>query len=201
MRNGSRPRTASLRRTPLAAALLALLALVGSLCPSIEHRAGTERMVPGIRRKLMRRFTTGVVLALLSLLLVPLPATAGLEWCPKDPVVELNGVRVEILVAIPAEYVGLVNGPIDVAIATPRGTERTLVFTDDGFNGYGEVVRFTDLDGAPQTSFPARITVVVPLSRDSAIPVQVTVTPATGGGVVVQGTSSNVTVAVRIADR
>ncbi len=149
----------------------------------------------------MHRVTVAIVLALVVLQLVALPVAAGQDWCLKDPVVELNGVRVQIVVAIPAEYVGLVNGPIDVAVATPRGTERTLVFTDDGFNGYGEVVRFTDLDGAPQTSFPARITVVVPLSRDSAIPVQVTVTPATGGGVVVRGTSSSVTVAVRIADR
>ena len=149
----------------------------------------------------MRRFTTGVVLALLSLLLVALPATAAQEWCPKDPVVELNGVRVEIVVAIPAEYVGLVNGPIQVEVATPRGTERELVFTDDGFNGHGEVVRFTDLGSAPGSSFPARIRVVVPLSGDTTIPVQVTVTPAAADSVAVRGTSSNVTVAVLIADR
>ncbi len=149
----------------------------------------------------MHRVTGAVVLALVVLLLVALPATAGQDWCLKDPVVELNGVRVQIVVAIPAEHIGLVNGPIDVEVATPRGTERELVFTDDGFNGHGEVVRFTDLGRAPGTSFPARIRVVVPLSGDTTIPVQVTVTPATADSVIVRGTSSNVTVALPIVNR
>ncbi len=149
----------------------------------------------------MHRVTGALILALVVLLLVPLPTAAGQLWCPKDPVVELNGTRVQIVVAIPAEYVGLVNGPIQVEIATPRGTERELVFTDDGFNGHGEVVRFTDLGSAPGTSFPARIRVVVPLSGDTTIPAQVTVTPATADSVTVLGTSSNVTVALPIVNR
>jgi hypothetical protein len=85
----------------------------------------------------MRRFTGSIVMAFLTLLLAALPASAGHEWCEKDPIVRLNGTTVQILVAVQAENQHLVNGPIAVEIATPRGTLREILFTDDGFNGHG----------------------------------------------------------------
>lgn len=151
----------------------------------------------------MRRLTCSGVTALLALLLVALPVAAGTEWCEKDPILKLNGTRVQILVAIPNEYIGLVNGPVDVEVATPKGITRKVIFLDDGFNGHGEQVRFTDrgrYDEASE-SFPITIEVRVPTSTAKAIPVRVTVIPDNANRVVVTGTNHNVTARLTITGR
>lgn len=151
----------------------------------------------------MRRLTYSIVTALLALLLVALPVAAGTEWCEKDPIVTLNGTRVQILVAIPNEYLALVNGPVDVEIATPQGTAREVIFLDEGFNGHGERVRFTNRghDDAASKSFPTRIEVRVPTSNNKDIPVRVTVIPDNANQVVVTGANRKVTVDLTIAGR
>ena len=127
----------------------------------------------------MKRFIVALPVSLLALLVMAMPITAGREWCAKDPVVDLNGTSLQILVAVPMEYVSLVNGAIDVEINTPSGVERTVIFLDAGFNGYGESVALGDSSGsvAVDGSFAAEVTVVVPIDANaglSSIPVQVT---------------------------
>lgn len=127
----------------------------------------------------MKRFLVALPVSLLALLVMAMPITAGRQWCAKDPVVDLNGTSLQILVAVPLEYVPLVNGAIDVEINTPAGVVRGVVFLDAGFNGYGEVVSLGDSAGsvAGDGSFSADVTVIVPIdttSGESSIPVQVT---------------------------
>ena len=134
----------------------------------------------------MKRFTGSVTLALVALVLLVAPASAGREWCAKDPVVSLNGTAVQILVAVPEEYVPAVTGSIDVLIAVPSGVESDVVFLDAGFNGYGETVSFQAAGGtvAADGSFDVSVRASVPVNQrtlrelglpNGAIPVQVTV--------------------------
>lgn len=155
----------------------------------------------------MRRLTIPVLALLLALLILTLPARAEVEWCKKDPIVRLNGTQVQILVAVPSQYEALVNGPVQVEVKTPKGVVRELVFTDEGFNGHGEVVTFSDLKGAVKNkTFTTEIRVRVPLdgSRLTAgevVPVQVEVIPDNAPSIVARGTSNLTQVKLSITGR
>lgn len=112
----------------------------------------------------MRRLIMSAILPLLAVIFLAVPADAGLTWCKADPIVRLNGTDVQIWVAIPEAYQPHVSGPIEVEVQTPEPVTREVVFTDAGFNGHGEVVRFTDLDGIVlNDAFPTIIRVTVPV--------------------------------------
>jgi hypothetical protein len=148
----------------------------------------------------MRRVILCLSLALLATLLIATPASAGRAWCARDPIVNLDGHIVQVWVAIPDEYVHLVNGPIDVEFSTPAGVERSVVFTDEGFNGHGERVTFVDNPAvaieAPN-SFPVSIHVSVSIDETLAnaelstrsIPMEITVI-VDGESTVIHGVSS-----------
>src|ERR687894_340138 len=93
----------------------------------------------------MRR-SAGLILLLAMFALVT-PAQAGLVWCKGDPIVKLNGTLLDISIGIPAEYVLLVNGPVEYEIQTPPEVARQLILADVGY-GYGVKVKFTDWAGA-----------------------------------------------------
>lgn len=90
----------------------------------------------------MRRYGIMAAFTAVLLVLVSSPVGAGLQWCPRDPIVALNGQEVQIWVAIPEQYQTAVTGPVEVDIRTPHGVEQEVIFTDEGFNGHGEVVEF-----------------------------------------------------------
>jgi hypothetical protein len=170
----------------------------------------------------MKRLTGSVTLALVALVLLVAPASAGREWCAKDPVVSLNGTVVQILVAVPKEYVPAVNGAIDVRIATPSGVASEVVFLDAGFYGYGETVSFQQSGSsvAADGTFDAGIRARVPVNQrtlrqlglpNGPIPVQVTVVTngeltwtgdlpvvVDGKTTVVEGSSNNTQVTVSV---
>ena len=170
----------------------------------------------------MKRLTGSLLLALLALLLLAAPVSAGRHWCAKDPVVALNGTAVQILVAVPAEYEATVSGPIDVLIRVPKGVEHEILFLDEGFNGYGEAVHVDAMGGAVATdgSFDVRVRVSVPVDRQllrerglpgGPVPLQVTVVtngplawdgglPAVVGGetLVVEGHSAGTQLALTV---
>jgi len=129
----------------------------------------------------MKRFVGSLTLALVAVALFVLPATAGRQWCYVDPVVTLNGTAVQILVAVPEEYVPAVTGAIDFEISVPEGVSHEVDFLDAGFNGYGETVSIQTLSGATVAqdgSFEISIRAQVPVDAsvpDGVIPVQVVV--------------------------
>lgn len=132
----------------------------------------------------MRRDVTlaGAMSLLLFALLVH-PISAGKLWCAADPVVGLDQRLVDITIAIPVEYVLLVNGPTTIEIKTPPAVERAVVVNDLGFNGHGTAITFVNGGGAVKENvFSVEIRVHVPVDRsslaaDEEIPLQVTVTP------------------------
>lgn len=110
----------------------------------------------------MRRFQIAVVFSAVLLILVASPASAGLQWCPRDPIISLNGQEVQIWVSIPEQYQTAVTGPIAVDVATPRGVNREVLFTDEGFNGHGETVAFHDRGPVDGDEMDVRLQINVP---------------------------------------
>ena len=140
----------------------------------------------------MKRHAASFIIAFLLAALLVFPAQAGLVWCQGDPVVELNGTNVQIVVSILEDNGDLVTGPIQVDVATPKSVSRQMVFADNGFNGYGEQVTFSDLD-TPNLNdlFTTKITARIPVSSDGAtVPVQMTITPGNGKAYTVTGTAN-----------
>ncbi|HEX5166795.1 MAG TPA: hypothetical protein VFV93_15425, partial [Thermomicrobiales bacterium] len=90
----------------------------------------------------VRRLVTAGSLGLLALMLLVMPAAAGVSWCRADPIVELNGTSVQVWVAVGEEHEHLVSGPIQVTVYTPDRVRTRTIFLDEGFNGFGEVVDF-----------------------------------------------------------
>lgn len=152
----------------------------------------------------MRRFVISTLLPIMAILALAVPADAGWIWCRTDPVVRLDGTLVDILIAIPVDYVPAVNGPTRFEIQTPRGVERELILNDVGYNGYGSEVVFTDGPGAVRDKeFPTTIKVQVPIDEtklgpDETVPLEVTVTPINGEQLVVLGDAELTTVRTTI---
>jgi hypothetical protein len=129
----------------------------------------------------MRKMFVAITLGLLAVLMLAAPAMASRTWCARDPIVRINGHDVQMWVAVPSEYVSLVSGPIDIEVLTAKPVDAEVLYTDEGFNGYGEEVTFGALrrgkiysDG----SFDLQLKVSVPISdrKIRKIPLQVTFT-------------------------
>jgi hypothetical protein len=169
----------------------------------------------------MRRFLASLSLALLALLVVAMPVLAGKNWCMRDPQVKLNGTQLQIWVAIPEEYVKYVNGPIKTTISTPSRVTREIVFTDTGFNGYGEEIRWSDLKHctllllcspakvAADGSFDVQVSVTVPVDKNLLfnllgarnIPLQLTVVYEDGTTKIVEMTNDGAKIDLRITGK
>jgi hypothetical protein len=156
----------------------------------------------------MMRLTGSIVGALVTLVLLIAPVSAGREWCARDPIVSLNGTQVQILVAVPEEYVSAVAGAIDVRVAVPSGVIAEVTFLDAGFNEYGEAVSFQRRGGqvASDGTFDAGIRVSLPVDQralralnlpNGPIPVQVTII-TNDQSTVVEGSSSGIQAEVTV---
>ena len=151
----------------------------------------------------MRRRALPSLIALLAAISLALPAHAA-SWCRQDPIVNLEGNRVQILVAVPAEYVHAVNGPIRTYIDTPRRVDEKLLYTDAGFNGHGEEVIFGRRNGKMKRGkFTTDFEVEVPVDESSLpqgfrVPVRVEIIPEHGAMVTSVGTHRSVAVSMRL---
>ena len=143
----------------------------------------------------MRRYLMSLSLGLMALMLFVMPVSAGVGWCRADPIVELNGNRVQIWVAVPEHYAAKVSGPIQVEINAPSIVSRKLIFTDAGFNGHGERVTFTTNGGSllPDKSFYMTFIIQVPMNGVyTTVPVQVEVVNPNGSRTYYYGSQWNV---------
>ena len=93
----------------------------------------------------MKRFLTSSFFVVMALMMTIASAGAGRGWCRADPIVSFNGTPVQIWLEMPDEYQHLVTGPIDFTIHHPWDVEAKVLFTDDGFNGHGEDIRFSEV--------------------------------------------------------
>src|SRR5215211_3187456 len=108
--------------------------------PSTFTEPPSVRSPKRIAPMLPRRLVPSLVLAVVVLLAAAAPASAGRKWCQKDPAFLVAGIYVSVDVAVYADQTPHVTGPIGVTLYVPLGTDATVAFTDDGFNGHGEAV-------------------------------------------------------------
>ena len=155
----------------------------------------------------MWRVVVKLVFILFALLICVTPASAALAWCKSDPVVTLNGAVVDVSVAIPLEYVPLVNGPVQYEIQTPMSTKRQVIVNDVGYNGHGSKVIFKDGNGIVQDGqIPTTVRVHIPIDKGrlapgEVVPAELSVIADDVTILVQQGTSSQVTVDTLITGR
>jgi hypothetical protein len=130
-------------------------------------------------RAVRRAGTVGIIVVLALVLNVQF-IEAGRLWCKADPVVTLDGRIVSITLAIPLEYLLLVDGPTIIEITTPPDVDRQLIVNDVGFL-HGSIVTFKDGDGAVEDGqIPVKITASVSIDESrlapgETVPMQITV--------------------------
>lgn len=130
-------------------------------------------------RALRRVGAVGVILVLALALNVQF-VEAGRLWCKADPIVTLDNRIVSISLAIPLEYLLLVDGPTIIEITTPPSVDRRLIVNDIGFL-HGSIVIFKDGDGVVRDGqIPVEIRASVSINRawlapGESVPLQITV--------------------------
>lgn len=154
----------------------------------------------------LRRFTTVGIILVLALALNMQLVEAGRLWCKSDPVVTLNGQTVSITVAIPLEYLLLVDGPVIIEIKTPPSVDRQLIVNDVGFL-HGSIVTFTDGGGAVKDELiPVQIDASVSidssrLAPGETVPLQITVLTDDLLYATAQGTTEHTTMELVVRGR
>ena len=138
----------------------------------------------------------GLIVALMALaiaLATVTPAQAGRRWCQADPIFLIAGTQVNVVTAIWEEHVPAVTGPIAVTLYVPPDVQAIPIFTDDGYNGFGEVVSIVPTPRLSVTQQGVRILVevTVPANRVD-MPFDVFVSPADASTASVNGNANNV---------
>jgi hypothetical protein len=151
-----------------------------------------EPLTDRLDRRRAFRLVAGGLLAIPVGLRLGADADAATSWCRKDPDVLLEGTTVQIVVAVPDQYLSLVEGPTRVSFNLPSGVDRKLVFADSGFNNLGYNVVFSTAYQAGQTvaKFSVNLKVTVPINGPTKVPLQVTATPAKGTAATVTAADS-----------
>lgn len=136
----------------------------------------------------MKRFTLAMILALLAIIVLIVPASAGRLWCSSDPIFMIDGQQVSVWVSSYGEMTSSATGPVKVILTVPSDVEARLLATDRGF-GYGydvEIVYSGNLV-ATSASLPTQVEVFAPATNND-LPVKVDLV-ARGKGRVVSGTA------------
>ena len=121
---------------------------------------------------LTRRACMAAIMAVVLVLGGARAGSAELEWCRVDPVVKIDGVTYNIILASPTAILDSATGPSEVVITIPAGTPYELVSTDPGF-GYGETVSFVEARG--KRIAPGSFDVAVRVPASERLPVLVEV--------------------------
>ena len=132
----------------------------------------------------MHRSARSGLLALLALLLLALPATAGKGWCMRDPIFSLDGKVGHVYLSTHDGLQRLNNSSLDVVVAHPFKVATKLIAIDGGF-GQGMSVNFRETkEGSTHlvktaAGYEIEIWTYVP-ARDSSMPILVEFAPGDG---------------------
>jgi len=121
---------------------------------------------------LTRRAFMAAIMAIVLVLGGARVGSAELEWCRVDPVVKIDGVTYNIILASPTAILESATGPSEVVITVPAGTSYEIVSTDPGF-GYGETVQFVEARGKRISAGSFDVAVRVPASEKLPVLVEV----------------------------
>lgn len=154
------------------------------------------------RRRFVRYAAAGGAALLVPAIVGRKSAGAARSWCRADPDVLLERTFVRVEVAVPEEFLPLVNGPAWLRFNLPSAVDRELIWTDAGLNGYGYDVTFSNSyqPNKHVEKFSVNLTIKVPISNGTKVPIWCCASPANGtyvertGNDAKTGTSLNFTV-------
>lgn len=127
---------------------------------------------------MLRVFPTSLVLAMVALLVLAVPASAGRAWCRADPIMTIDGELVDVYVSSNLQMFFSANGPIQMVVTVPEGVQANIILHDLGFlRGYRTSIEHSgELQVSSDGHVPVRVAIYAP-ARRNAIPVSVTVVP------------------------
>lgn len=131
-----------------------------------------------MKRLVLRVFPTSLVLAMVALLVLAVPASAGRAWCRADPIMTIDGEVVDVYISSNLQMFLSASGPIQMVVTVPQGVKANVVLHDLGFlRGYKTKIEYSsDLQVRSDGHVPIRVAVYAP-ARSSSLPVSVTVVP------------------------
>ena len=134
------------------------------------------------RRQFVRHAVVGGAALLVPAMLDRKGAEAARSWCRADPDVLLERTFVRVEVAVPEEFLPLVNGPAWLRFNLPSGVDRELIWTDAGLNGYGYDVNFSTAyqPNKHVKKFSVNLMIQVPISDGTKVPIWCCASPANG---------------------
>jgi hypothetical protein len=148
-------------------------------------------------RIITRRGAIGLIgaaaLALPTGLCLPSPVGAARGWCMTDPDVYLENTFVQVQVAVPTDYLSLVKGPTSLWFNLPSQVDRQFAWADSGFNNLGYTVGFSTAyqPNVFDAKFAVNLTIKVPISGPTKVPIWCSATPANGTSVERTGNDAN----------
>lgn len=83
------------------------------------------------------------VFALIAVLVLVVPASAGRAWCRADPVLIVDGEVVDIQVSSNLKMYREASGPIDMIVTVRPGSSANVILQDFGF-GHGYNIRIKE---------------------------------------------------------
>lgn len=121
----------------------------------------------------MGRYVRAFPLALLALLLLATPASAGRTWCRADPDFTINGRLVHVYVSSDAAMYAAATGPVQVVLTVPSSVSVQLISADAGFGkGYTITIERSAKLKATTSTIQIQASVKAP-ATDSSLPVRV----------------------------
>ena len=119
--------------------------------------------------RMLRQCSTVGIILLLALVLNSQLVEAGRLWCKADPVVSIDDRIVSISLAIPLEYLLLVDGPTIIEITVPESVDRLVVVNDVGFLR-GSIITFKHGGVVQDGQIPVRIEASVSINDAALAP-------------------------------
>jgi len=121
----------------------------------------------------MKKMSATTTLALLLVLVLgSTVAYASFNWCPDDPVLDIGGTTVNVIVWVPKEDVGLVNGPVHVKVKVPKSVDAVVTSYGDSFGKGPEKVTI-EHKGKAKAGKPVKVEVKVKVPANEKLRVMV----------------------------
>lgn len=143
-----------------------------------------------LTRRQVLRVAGGLALSGTAVMGLAGHASAGVNWCRLDPIVEIDGKRIHIYVFSNQDDMHtVVTGPTKVTVFVPIGSSTEFIWADDGF-GMGYAVTFEEDKKLQRIGNLTAVRTVVRVPASEPNPVKVEIERA-GNSTVIASKSGN----------